>query len=133
MQYSQILKPENRVILISGVSSGIGLAIAKYLLNEGYSLSLGVRNIEKTIELLSKCKSQNYIINKFEATELKTIDSWVDNTIKRFGCHELLSVKTEKHMCSLLVLKWNSLRRNVLVQNQYIRFSSTVCIVVGKN
>ena len=85
MQYSQILKPENRVILISGASSGIGLAIAKFLLNEGYSLSLGVRNIEKTIELLSKCKSQNYIVNKFEATELKTIDSWVDNTIKRFG------------------------------------------------
>ena len=48
-------------------------------------MSLGVRNIEKTIELLSKCKSQNYIVNKFEATELKTIDSWVDNTIKRFG------------------------------------------------
>ncbi|SVA29796.1 uncharacterized protein METZ01_LOCUS82650, partial [marine metagenome] len=85
MQYSQILKPENRVILISGASSGIGLAIAKFLLNEGYSLSLGVRNIEKTIELLSKCKSQNYIVNKFEATELNTIDSWVDNTIKRFG------------------------------------------------
>ena len=85
MQYSQILKPENRVILISGASSGIGLAIAKFLLNEGYSLSLGVRNIEKTTELLSKCKSQNYIVNKFEATELNTIDSWVDNTIKRFG------------------------------------------------
>lgn len=43
----KILKPENRVILISGASSGIGLAIAKFLLNEGYSLSLGVRNIEK--------------------------------------------------------------------------------------
>ena len=85
MQYSQKLKPENRVILISGASSGIGLAIAKFLLNEGYSLSLGVRNIEKTIELLSKCKSQNYIVNKFEATEVNTIDSWVDNTVKRFG------------------------------------------------
>ena len=85
MQYSQILKPENRVILISGASSGIGLAIAKYLLNEGYTLSLGVRNIEKTKELFSKFKSKNYIVNKFEATELTTIDSWVENTVNKYG------------------------------------------------
>ena len=85
MQYSQILKPENRVILISGASSGIGLAIARLLLEEGYNLSLGVRNIEKTKKLFSKCKSQNYIIEKFEATDLKTIDSWVENTINIFG------------------------------------------------
>ena len=85
MQYSQIIKPENRVILISGASSGIGLATAKYLLNEGYTLSLGVRNIEKTKELLSKFKSKNYIVNKFEATELKTIDSWVENTLNKYG------------------------------------------------
>ena len=80
-----MLKPNNRVILISGASSGIGLAIAKFLLEEGYILSLGVRNIEKTKNLFSKCKSQNYIIEKFEATDLKTIDNWVENTINRFG------------------------------------------------
>ena len=80
-----MLKPNNRVILISGASSGIGLAIAKFLLEEGYILSLGVRNIEKTKNLFSKCKSQNYIIEKFEATDLKTIDSWVENTINIFG------------------------------------------------
>jgi len=80
-----MLKPNNRVILISGASSGIGLAIAKLLLKEGYNLSLGVRNIEKTRNLFSKCKSQNYIIEKFEATDLKTIDSWVENTVNRFG------------------------------------------------
>ena len=80
-----MLKPNNRVILISGASSGIGLAIAKLLLEEGYNLSLGVRNIEKTKYLFSKCKSQNYIIEKFEATDLKTIDSWVENTINIFG------------------------------------------------
>ena len=80
-----MLKPNNRVILISGASSGIGLAIAKLLLEEGYNLSLGVRNIEKTKNLFSKYKSQNYIIEKFEATDLKTIDSWVENTINIFG------------------------------------------------
>jgi len=80
-----MLKPNNRVILISGASSGIGLAIAKLLLEEGYNLSLGVRNIEKTKKLFSKCKSQNYLIEKFEATDLKTIDSWVVNTINIFG------------------------------------------------
>ena len=80
-----MLKPNNRVILISGASSGIGLAVAKLLLEEGYNLSLGVRNIEKTKNLFSKCKSQNYIIEKFEATDLKTIDSWVENTINIFG------------------------------------------------
>ena len=85
MHYSHNLKPENRVILVSGASSGIGLATAKHLLNEGYTLSLGVRNIEKTKELLSKFKSKNFIINKFEATELKTLDSWVQNTINKYG------------------------------------------------
>jgi len=85
MHYSHNLKPENRVILVSGASSGIGLATAKHLLNEGYTLSLGVRNIEKTKELLSKFKSKNFIINKFEATELKTLDIWVENTINKYG------------------------------------------------
>ena len=85
MQYSQIIEPENRVILISGASIWIGLATAKYLRNEGYTLSLGVRNIEKTRELFSNFKSKNYIVNKFEATELSTIDSWVENTINKYG------------------------------------------------
>ena len=74
-----------QTIWITGGSSGIGFATAKYLLNEGYTLSMGVRNIEKTKELFSKFKSKNYIVNKFEATELKTIDSWVENTVNNYG------------------------------------------------
>ena len=34
----------NRVIMISGASRGLGLAIARRLHDEGYRLSLGVRN-----------------------------------------------------------------------------------------
>ncbi len=79
------LKPNKRVILISGASSGIGLATSKLLLEEGYLLSLGVRDTEKTKQLLAKSGTQNYLINKFEAKDLETSKIWVENTVKKFG------------------------------------------------
>ncbi|SVB39431.1 uncharacterized protein METZ01_LOCUS192285, partial [marine metagenome] len=43
MTIESLLKPDDRVIMISGASRGIGAAIAKHLVAEGYQLSLGVR------------------------------------------------------------------------------------------
>ena len=79
------IEPNKRVILISGASSGIGLAISKLLLEEGYCVSLGVRDIEKAKVLISKSNSQNYLINKFEAKNLESSEIWIENTIKKFG------------------------------------------------
>jgi NAD(P)-dependent dehydrogenase (short-subunit alcohol dehydrogenase family) len=39
-----MLKPDGRVIMISGASRGIGRAIAEHLYGQGYSVSLGVRD-----------------------------------------------------------------------------------------
>ena len=39
-----MLKPKNRVIMISGANRGIGLSTAKILIDKGYLVSLGARN-----------------------------------------------------------------------------------------
>ena len=39
-----MLKAQDRVVMISGANRGIGKAIAKRLANDGYKLSLGVRD-----------------------------------------------------------------------------------------
>ena len=73
MYYPKNLRPRNRVILISGASSGIGLATTKILLDEGYTLSLGVRDREKTLKQLSDYDQKSYIVNNFEASVAEII------------------------------------------------------------
>ena len=39
-----MISPKGRVVMISGASRGIGLAVARNLYDAGFSLSLGVRD-----------------------------------------------------------------------------------------
>ena len=85
MTIEPLLKPDDRVIMISGASRGIGAAIAKHLVAEGYQLSLGVRSPEKVTELLDKKYRERFIVSRFEATDPETAMLWIEETNRAFG------------------------------------------------
>ena len=85
MTIESLLKPDDRVIMISGASRGIGAAIAKHLVAEGYQLSLGVRSPEKVTELLDKKYQERFTVSRFEATDPETSILWIEETNRAFG------------------------------------------------
>lgn len=77
-----MLSPENRVILISGANRGIGLATAKRLEQQGYTLSLGARSPEAFPE---RELQGTPFVHAWEATDAGSSKAWVDATLARFG------------------------------------------------
>ena len=76
-----------RKILLSGGTRGIGKAIAIKLLNEGHSVSLGVRKKESLINTLLDPKSNNlerFFVHTYDATDKNSSKEWVQNTVKKF-------------------------------------------------
>ena len=76
-----------RKILISGGTRGIGKAIAIKLLNEGHSVSLGVRKKESLINTSLDPKlnnSERFFVHTYDATDKNSSKEWVKNTVKKF-------------------------------------------------
>lgn len=69
----------DRVVMVSGGNRGIGQSIVKRLHQEGFIVSVGVRN-PLDIETFPNLHAFRY-----EAMELATAKSWLAGTIERFG------------------------------------------------
>jgi NAD(P)-dependent dehydrogenase (short-subunit alcohol dehydrogenase family) len=79
---AQILTPADRVVMISGASRGIGLAIARRLAGEGYRLSLGVRDPRRFAA--AGFDPERILVHRFDALEPASAADWVAATAKRF-------------------------------------------------
>ena len=75
-----MLSPEGRVVMISGANRGIGLAAAKVLAAQGYSLSLGARDPGKIPAV-----DGDTMTARWEAEDAATSQSWAQATVDRFG------------------------------------------------
>ena len=80
-----MISPEGRVVMISGASRGIGLAVARNLYQAGFSLSLGVRNIEAMRKTVDDWDTSRVLISKYDAVDKGTHKTWVDSTAERYG------------------------------------------------
>jgi NADP-dependent 3-hydroxy acid dehydrogenase YdfG len=80
-----MISPEGRVVMISGASRGIGLAIARNLYQAGFSLSLGVRDIEAMRNTVEDWDTSRVLISKYDAVDKETHKAWVDTTAERYG------------------------------------------------
>ena len=76
-----MIKPDGRVVMISGANRGIGLATAQHLASLGYTLSLGARDPASIpMEGLGDA-----LTHRWEATEAATSKEWVAATMARYG------------------------------------------------
>ena len=78
---------KGKVVLITGASSGMGEAAAKYLANLGASVILGARRADK-IEMLSKEINDNggkSLAIAVDVTKRDQVTQFVDAAVRRFG------------------------------------------------
>lgn len=80
-----MLKPDGRVIMISGANRGIGSAIAQTLHDLGYCLSLGMRQPESLRGLREGWDDTRVLFAHYDALDAATHGAWVAGTISRFG------------------------------------------------
>jgi NAD(P)-dependent dehydrogenase (short-subunit alcohol dehydrogenase family) len=71
--------------MISGASRGIGEGIARRLLEDGYRLSLGVRDVAATRERYADIDDSRFLITHFEAADPATANEWLAATLAQFG------------------------------------------------
>jgi NAD(P)-dependent dehydrogenase (short-subunit alcohol dehydrogenase family) len=87
---TELLDADRRVAMVSGASRGIGEAIAHRLLDDGFRLSLGVRDVAATRQKFTVVDDDTLLVSHYDATDPATADTWVDRTVQRFGALDVL-------------------------------------------
>ncbi|MEE9349211.1 MAG: SDR family oxidoreductase [Flavobacteriaceae bacterium] len=82
---------EDKVVWVTGASSGIGKALAIALSNENAKLIISSRNIEKLNEVKKSCKLPNNIkVLKIDLDDYIAMDKTVSKAISLFGKIDIL-------------------------------------------
>ncbi len=82
-----MLDVDNRSVMVSGASRGIGRAIVERLLAAGFRVSAGVRDPRGLAD------SDRLMVHRYDAESLENATAWVNATLDRFGAlHALVNV-----------------------------------------
>jgi NAD(P)-dependent dehydrogenase (short-subunit alcohol dehydrogenase family) len=74
-----MLEVNNRIVLVSGASRGIGRAVVDRLVGSGFRVSAGLRDPSRLEE------SEGLMTHRYDAEDAKSPMSWVNATIARWG------------------------------------------------
>jgi NAD(P)-dependent dehydrogenase (short-subunit alcohol dehydrogenase family) len=80
-----MLDPKGRVVLVSGASRGIGAAIARHLLGQGYTVSLGARDPATLGKVSAGFPAERVHHARYEALDKASHAAWVEAASARFG------------------------------------------------
>lgn len=72
-----------RVVLVTGASRGLGLAISRHLAIDGYLVIAVARSISP--ELSNLCVDQGVYYEYFDLSEIEKVHQWVTDLAKRYG------------------------------------------------
>ncbi|SDO11554.1 SDR family oxidoreductase [Vreelandella arcis] len=75
----------NRVLLITGASSGIGAATARAASTEGYKLVLAARSTDKLTALAHELGPENVLTCALDVTRMEDQRAMVDEALETFG------------------------------------------------
>ena len=79
----------NKVVIITGASSGIGEASARLLAEQGCKLTLAARSLEKLESLASELAADT-LVARADMTEPADIAAMIERTLERFGRIDVL-------------------------------------------
>lgn len=74
-----MLEVGDRVVMVSGVSRGIGRAVAERLLASGFRVSAGVRDAR------GLAPTERLMLQRYGAESVESAAAWVAATVERFG------------------------------------------------
>ncbi len=81
---------ENKVILITGASSGIGAALVRESLDRGALVVLAARNIASMRELVNDYSPSSYLVVQTDVSNESDCRQLINEAIKRFGRIDVL-------------------------------------------
>lgn len=74
-----------RIAMVSGAGRGLGAAIVERLLDEGWSVSLGMRDVAKAPAAFAAQAPDRVLCCRFDSADPATAQAWVDETAAHFG------------------------------------------------
>ncbi|WP_218309958.1 SDR family oxidoreductase [Alteromonas antoniana] len=76
---------EQKIILITGASSGIGEATARRLVSDGHKVALTARSVDKLNALAKELGSDNALAVPADATDYSATKSVTEKTVEHYG------------------------------------------------
>jgi short-subunit dehydrogenase len=113
---------KNKVVVITGASSGIGRALAKEFASKGARLSLGARRTELLEELRSELTQTEILICKTDVSQEDDCRKLMEETIRHYGQIDVLINNAGISMRAL----FEDVDLNVIRQLMDVNFYGTV-------